>query len=71
MSERLLTPKEADDWVRTGHAYTSTACLHGHHDQCRQACKFCQSTCRCSCHLDTPDPAPNSPEDVGYPERPR
>lgn len=32
------------------HHYLSTACYHGHHNQCRQTCKFCPAECRCTCH---------------------
>ena len=39
------------------HAYTSTACLHGQHDECRRTCKFCAASCRCSCHHTTADEA--------------
>lgn len=31
------------------HAYTSTACQHGLHDQCRLKCKYCEARCNCSC----------------------
>jgi hypothetical protein len=34
------------------HKYTSTACMHGLHDRCRQECKFCNATCRCTCHKE-------------------
>lgn len=30
--------------------YTSTACLHHFHAECRKFCKFCQERCRCECH---------------------
>lgn len=30
--------------------YLSTACHHGHHDQCRRICKYCPETCLCKCH---------------------
>jgi hypothetical protein len=32
------------------HNYTSTACQHALHDECRRTCKFCQVACACSCH---------------------
>lgn len=32
------------------HAYVSTACHHGLHDQCRRRCKFCEIACSCPCH---------------------
>lgn len=32
------------------HAYVSTACMHGIHDQCRKECKFCKAPCGCACH---------------------
>lgn len=32
------------------HAYTSTACHHRLHDQCRKVCKFCDHWCLCDCH---------------------
>lgn len=34
------------------HAYTSTACTHELHEQCRGTCKFCAGPCRCACHHD-------------------
>lgn len=34
-----------------GHAYWSTACRHQRHEQCRDACKFCDVPCGCTCHL--------------------
>ncbi len=34
------------------HVYTSTACHHELHDQCRQVCKFCESACLCPCHSE-------------------
>jgi hypothetical protein len=30
--------------------YKSTACFHGDHQRCRQACKFCGMGCLCLCH---------------------
>lgn len=38
----------SDDAARSDaqHDYTSTACQHGHHDQCRLTCKFCGTPCR-------------------------
>lgn len=33
-----------------GHAYTSTACLHGICGSCRATCKFCDEPCRHGCH---------------------
>ena len=30
--------------------YTSTACQHGQHEECRKECKFCGMSCRCRCH---------------------
>ncbi len=30
--------------------YTSSACIHDLHAQCRNACKHCAQSCRCSCH---------------------
>lgn len=32
------------------HHYTSTACVHQLHDQCRRTCKFCGHYCQCWCH---------------------
>lgn len=37
------------------HHYVSTYCLHGHHTDCRQTCKFAEEhdddgQCRCQCH---------------------
>jgi hypothetical protein len=34
----------------TPHQYLSTACFHGHHDQCRRICKWCPARCVCECH---------------------
>ena len=31
------------------HVYVSTACVHGRHDECCRACKFCDATCACAC----------------------
>lgn len=52
--------------LTTTHHYTSTACIHGHHDYCASnnggnaigqtwdktpaACKFCDAPCTCHCH---------------------
>lgn len=30
--------------------YTSTYCIHDHHDQCRLTCKICADPCKCHCH---------------------
>lgn len=43
------------DGSLTSH-YTSTACQHDLHDQCRRTCKYCPEDdpgryCRCSCHF--------------------
>jgi hypothetical protein len=32
------------------HAYTSTACLHNIHEECRRECKWCRGACQCPCH---------------------
>lgn len=32
------------------HRYTSTACQHDRHADCRQRCKFCDTACLCECH---------------------
>jgi len=32
------------------HIYTSTACYHGLHDECRLSCKWCREPCCCMCH---------------------
>ncbi len=32
------------------HLYTSTACLHLKHGECRKKCKFCVALCGCACH---------------------
>jgi Family of unknown function (DUF5662) len=32
--------------------YVSTACMHEHHDRCRRRCKWCDSACRCACHIE-------------------
>jgi len=42
-------PMSSDFAASCGH-YTSTACLHDRHDECRQTCKFCSAACRCACH---------------------
>lgn len=31
--------------------YTSTACHHESHTECRKTCKFCSSPCKCPCHV--------------------
>ena len=47
------------------HDYTSTACIHGVHNRCRQQCKFCSVKCGCICHamqqLDRSSSAPQPP----------
>lgn len=35
------------------HRYTSTACLHEMHQDCRMLCKFCDTACVCECHHET------------------
>lgn len=40
-----LVPTKVDE-----HDYLSTACFHGKHKLCRKECKFCRSSCQCSCH---------------------
>lgn len=42
--------REAQQESQPAHHYTSTACQHGIHDQCRRECKFCSASCACSCH---------------------
>jgi hypothetical protein len=32
------------------HRYTSTACQHKLHKECRMRCKFCNVLCLCFCH---------------------
>lgn len=32
------------------HEYTSTACAHDRHVDCRVTCKWCLASCRCPCH---------------------
>lgn len=32
------------------HEYTSTACHHERHQECRFSCKFCDAICQCLCH---------------------
>lgn len=32
------------------HDYTSTACQHKLHGDCRKTCKFCGVACACTCH---------------------
>lgn len=34
----------------TEHLYTSTACQHQLHGQCRKTCKYCSTACLCPCH---------------------
>jgi hypothetical protein len=34
----------------TDHQYTSTACHHERHQECRFTCKFCDAICQCLCH---------------------
>lgn len=36
--------------VATGHAYTSTACVHGECGSCRETCKYCDESCQHGCH---------------------
>lgn len=36
------------------HEYTSTACLHNMHKECRLSCKFCKIRCKCGCHKHDP-----------------
>jgi hypothetical protein len=36
--------------VEPEHIYTSTACRHDLHTECRHTCKFCRAPCRCACH---------------------
>jgi hypothetical protein len=36
-------------WQEEGHAYVSTACLHGMHSRCIKSCKFCEAPCGCGC----------------------
>jgi hypothetical protein len=49
--------------------YLSTGCLHDRHDYCQNrtgqagakqpaTCKFCDATCICHCHTDTPKETP-------------
>lgn len=49
--------------ITTPHEYLSTACFHGEHDYCNAMtgyngrkrpaqCKFCETKCTCSCHID-------------------
>jgi hypothetical protein len=38
--------------AQTGHSYVSTACFHTQHGACRNTCKFCGTSCSCSCHPD-------------------
>jgi hypothetical protein len=30
--------------------YTSTYCIHAHHEDCRETCKVCDEPCLCECH---------------------
>jgi hypothetical protein len=30
--------------------YTSTYCIHAHHEDCRETCKVCEGPCLCNCH---------------------
>lgn len=41
----------------TLHQYTSTACHHAMHDECRP-CKVCGVKCLCKCHAPKPKPKP-------------
>lgn len=50
-------------FMETGHQYVSTACQHGLHDRCRQACKFCQTPCKCEHHLPQVEATGELPED--------
>jgi hypothetical protein len=37
--------------------YTSTYCIHAHHEACRRTCKICEDPCLCDCHaLNTKQP---------------
>lgn len=40
------------------HAYVSTACLHGRHDDCRRTCKYCSAPCQHPAHASQPDGDP-------------
>ena len=46
----LVNDTNGDHMTLIEHVYTSTACQHGLHDQCRRTCKFCDAHCRCNCH---------------------
>jgi hypothetical protein len=59
--------------------YLSTACIHAHHDECKNTCKFCDRDCRCPCHESDQtteentmtSTEPNQPdEDPGVPDQP-
>jgi len=32
--------------------YTSTACTHDIHSECRRTCKWCEAPCGCECHVE-------------------
>jgi HPt (histidine-containing phosphotransfer) domain-containing protein len=32
--------------------YTSTYCIHSHHEACRRTCKICEDPCLCECHTE-------------------
>ena len=36
----------------TVHRYVSTYCLHGHCEECRLTCKFCEASCEHGCHIE-------------------
>ena len=36
--------------IESIHVYTSTACQHEFHGECRITCKFCDTPCICPCH---------------------
>jgi hypothetical protein len=48
----------------TDHQYTSTACHHERHQECRFTCKYCDAICQCLCHISVNKfwnwPAPDS-----------
>jgi hypothetical protein len=53
VAESRSTTAPSTTWTSDpggAHTYTSTACIHARHDQCRLTCKFCQARCLCTCH---------------------
>lgn len=45
------TIRSASVSAMADHEYTSTACHHDLHEQCRFTCKYCGTICHCLCHV--------------------